>query len=131
MAPARSNGKDPAGGCAASTPQRIPKGSPGDSVEDKATEFWEAMESLQRPQLPRPISRIVFEKIAPVHPRGAGVLHLSVVIGKDGSVIHVDPLDGPELLIGPAIDAVKQWKYRPTLLNGHPLEVLTSVDIDI
>jgi hypothetical protein len=46
----------------------------------------------------------LIEKIAPVHPRGAGVVHLSVVIGKDGSVINVDPLDG-RTAIGPAIGA--------------------------
>jgi hypothetical protein len=69
-------------------------------------------------------------KVAPLHPPGAGVVHLSVVVGKDGSVIQVDPLDGPQQLIGPVVDAVKQWKYRPTLLNGHPVEVLTNVEVE-
>jgi hypothetical protein len=73
----------------------------------------------------------LIQKIAPVHPPATGVVHLSVVVGKEGSVIQVDPLDGPQPLIYPAIDAVKQWKYRPTLLNGHPVEVLTTVAIDI
>jgi protein TonB len=72
----------------------------------------------------------LIQKIAPAHRSGAGVVRLLVVVGKDGSVIQVDPLDGPQPLIYPAIDAVKQWKYRPTLLNGHPVEVLTNVAVD-
>ena len=80
-------------------------------------------------------SRLV-EKVAPVCPPQtdddayeAGVVQLAVVVGKDGTVKDVRPLSGPELLMHPAIHAVRQWRYRPTLLNGVPVEVQTTVDV--
>ena len=57
-----------------------------------------------------------------------GVVKLGVVIGKDGTVIDIDPLAGPERLISSAVDAVRRWKYKPTLLNGRPIEIATTVD---
>jgi hypothetical protein len=57
------------------------------------------------------------------------VVKLAVVIGKDGTVIDIDPLAGPELLISSAVDAVRRWEYKPTLLNGRPVEVETTVDV--
>jgi protein TonB len=80
-------------------------------------------------------SRLV-EKVAPVYPSQceedayeAGAVQLSVVVGKDGTVKDVRPLAGPELLMDAAIDAVRWWRYRPTLLNGLPVEVQTTVDV--
>lgn len=61
--------------------------------------------------------------------RGSGVVKLAIVIGKDGTVNDVDPLAGPKALISPAVDAVRRWKYQPTLLNGRPVEVETTVDV--
>ena len=57
-----------------------------------------------------------------------GVVKLAVVIGKDGTVIDIDPLAGTEPLISSAVDAVRRWKYKPTLLNGRPVEIETTVD---
>ncbi len=74
----------------------------------------------------------LIENIAPADPRRsgeAGVVTLSLVVGKDGTVVSVNPVTGPELLIDPAVDAVRQWKYQPTLLNGLPVEVLTTVEV--
>ena len=59
----------------------------------------------------------------------SGVVKLAIVIGKDGAVIDIDPLAGPEPLVSPAVDAVRRWKYNPTRLNGHPVEVETTVDV--
>jgi hypothetical protein len=59
----------------------------------------------------------------------SGVVKLAVVIGKDGTVIDIDPLAGPEPLVSPAVDGVRRWKYKPTTLNGHPVEVETTVDV--
>jgi protein TonB len=39
-------------------------------------------------------------------------------------------LEGPPLLIQAALDAVKQWVYKPTLLNGNPVEIETTIDIN-
>jgi protein TonB len=51
-------------------------------------------------------------------------------IGKDGAVheLHLD--SGPPLLVPAAEEAVRQWVYRPTLLNGDPVDVVTSIDVN-
>jgi protein TonB len=38
-------------------------------------------------------------------------------------------VSGPEHLIAPAMDAVKQWRYRPTLIDGEPVEVDTTISV--
>ncbi|MEO7146103.1 MAG: M56 family metallopeptidase [Bryobacteraceae bacterium] len=78
----------------------------------------------------------LIEKIYPVYPpeakqaRVQGTVALSVVINKDGTVANVDLISGDPLLAPTAIDAVKQWIYRPTLLNGQPVEVSTQVNVN-
>jgi TonB family protein len=56
-----------------------------------------------------------------------GNVLLQVIIGKEGNVENVQLISGHPLLAPAAIDAVKQWKYRPYLLNGEPVEVQTQV----
>ncbi len=58
-----------------------------------------------------------------------GVVKLSLQIAKDGSVQKIEVMGGHPLLIPAAVDAVKQWRYHPTLLNGSPVEVSTTVDV--
>ncbi len=75
-------------------------------------------------------------KVTPSYPPDAkaariqGIVHLAVIIGKDGTVQNIEILSGEPLLIPAATDAVKQWVYKPTLLNGNPVEVITSVDVN-
>jgi TonB family protein len=72
----------------------------------------------------------------PVYPelakqaRISGVVHLSALIGKDGAVKDLKVMSGHPLLIQAAMDAVQQWRYEPTLLNGAPVEVLTQIDVN-
>lgn len=74
--------------------------------------------------------------VPPVYPplaRSTGIhghVILGVIIGTDGSVIEARLLSGHPLLAPAAIDAVKQWKYKPTLLKGQPVEVQTQVDVN-
>ena len=71
----------------------------------------------------------------PRYPRAAkeariqGVVHLSVVVAKTGEVKEIHVLSGHPALERAAVDAVKQWQYSPTFLNGEPVEIKTSVDI--
>lgn len=58
-----------------------------------------------------------------------GLVRFNVTIGKDGHVKTVTLISGHPLLIPAAQEAVKQWVYRPTLLNGDPVEVSTVVDV--
>jgi TonB family protein len=62
--------------------------------------------------------------------RISGVVQLQVVIATDGTVKDIGVISGHPLLIPPSIEAVKQWQYQQTLLNGQPVEVLTQVDVN-
>jgi protein TonB len=55
---------------------------------------------------------------------------LGVIIGTDGSVQSERLISGHPMLAQSAIDAVKQWKYRPYLLNGNAVEVDTQVTVN-
>jgi TonB family protein len=72
----------------------------------------------------------------PVYPPAAkqariqGVVRLNVVIGKDGTVEDLQLASGHPLLAPAAMDAVRGWVYKPTLLNGNPVEVTTVVDVN-
>jgi TonB family protein len=79
---------------------------------------------------------MVIRKVQPIYPadakagRVSGTVQLAVVIGKDGTIQEIHSLGGPASLVQSAFDAVKQWVYRPTLLNGQPVEVETTVDVN-
>ena len=74
--------------------------------------------------------------VAPQYPpeagraRVEGTVVLMAVIGKDGSVEDVRVESGLPLLAQAAIDAVRQWRYRPYLLNGEPVEVASRITIN-
>jgi protein TonB len=59
----------------------------------------------------------------------AGTVRLHAVIAKDGSIQELQYVSGPALLMRAAMDAVHEWKYRPTMLNGEPVEVDTTIDV--
>ncbi len=74
-------------------------------------------------------------KVQPIYPplakqaRIQGTVRLQAVIAKDGSVVELQVLQGHPLLVQAALDAVRQWRYQPTLLNGEPVEVVTTIDV--
>jgi protein TonB len=74
--------------------------------------------------------------VKPVYPEDAraariqGVVILGIVIGQDGSVIETQVLRSIPALDQAAIDAVSQWLYEPTLLNGEPVEIEMNVAIN-
>jgi protein TonB len=74
-------------------------------------------------------------QIMPVYPPIAKTAHISgtvilhAVISKDGSVEDLQYVSGPPLLMKAAMDAVRQWRYQPTQLNGEPVEVDTTVSV--
>jgi periplasmic protein TonB len=59
-----------------------------------------------------------------------GTVRLEAVISKDGTIQDLKVLSGHPLLVKAALDAVKQWRYQPTLLNGDPVEVVTEIDVN-
>ena len=72
----------------------------------------------------------------PVYPplakqaRISGVVHLSAIISKDGTIQKLEVIGGHPLLVPAALEAVKQWVYQPTLLNGEAVEVQTQIDVN-
>ena len=79
--------------------------------------------------------KILKHKVNPSYPQEArkdriqGTVRLHVIIGRDGRVQHLELISGHPVLAKAAIEAVRQWGYRPTLLNGEPVEVDTVVDV--
>jgi protein TonB len=59
-----------------------------------------------------------------------GTVVLMAVIGKDGTVQDVRVQSGLSILAQAAIEAVKQWRYRPYLLNGEPVEIDSQITIN-
>jgi protein TonB len=61
--------------------------------------------------------------------RIGGLVRLKAVIAKDGTVKDLSVISGHPMLVPAALNAVKQWIYKPTFLNGTPIEVDTEVDV--
>jgi protein TonB len=62
--------------------------------------------------------------------RISGSVTFNVIIAADGTVKNMDVVSGHPLLVAAAIEAVRQWVYQPTLLNGNPVEVVTQVVVN-
>jgi protein TonB len=62
--------------------------------------------------------------------RSQGTVRLEAIIAADGRTRNLRVLSGPPLLVHAAMDAVQQWKYQPTLLNGAPVEVVTEIEVN-
>lgn len=80
----------------------------------------------------------IISQVKPIYPEHAqrqgiqGTVLLNAVISTDGSLLSVtvvNTLADPELAAA-AVDAVRQWRYQPTLLNGVPVEVFTTISVD-
>src|ERR1700733_2892736 len=77
----------------------------------------------------------MIRQVQPVYPQIAktahvqGTVQLHAIISKDGSVQELQYVSGPPLLMKAAMDAVREWRYQPTLLNGEPVEVETTVSV--
>ena len=78
----------------------------------------------------------LLHKVTPSYPQSARQGHISgsvvlqAVIGKDGGVQNLQVVQGDPVLASAAIDAVKQWRYKPYLLNGQPVEVETIITVN-
>lgn len=81
------------------------------------------------------LARIVNQP-RPVYPplakqaRIQGTVRFTAIIGTDGRIQNLQLVSGHPLLVPSAQEAVKQWRYQPTLLNGEPVEVITQIDVN-
>ena len=85
---------------------------------------------------PEMIAPVLLHKVSPVYPevprkaRLQGRVTVQAVIGLDGSVEAVEILrTSNPLFDGAALDAVKQWRYRPATMNGIPVRVFFTVEV--
>jgi protein TonB len=99
-----------------------------------------AQTSAQQPQQIRVshdvMQGLIIKKIQPKYPKDArnqriqGPVLLQAVISETGDVKDIRLVSGHPLLAPAAIDAVKQWKYRPYQLNGKPVEIVTMITLN-
>ena len=81
------------------------------------------------------INGLLINRVEPTYPslaqqaRIQGVVLLTAIIGKDGSVQRLQVVSGNPLLAPAAIAAVQQWRYKPFVLNGQPVEVETTITV--
>jgi protein TonB len=96
-----------------------------------------------QPQLPKRVrisqgvsTGLLIKKAPPNYPENAreqriqGSVVLRAIISTEGAVTELTPVSGDPLLTSSAIKAVKKWKYKPYLLNGQPVEVETTVQVN-
>jgi len=78
----------------------------------------------------------IMRKVLPSYPplaraaRVSGVVHLIGIIARDGTIRNLQVVSGHPLLTRAALEAVQQWVYRPTLLNGEAVEVIAPIDVN-
>jgi protein TonB len=79
---------------------------------------------------------MLISHITPIYPpiaraaRQEGTVVLQATISKSGTIEGLRVLSGPPMLQQSALNAVEQWRYRPYLLNGEPVEVETTINVN-
>jgi protein TonB len=95
-----------------------------------------AMSSIEPVNLPEPVEReFLIQPVDTVYPAATangqrGTVILEVLVGRDGSVQDAKFLQGSLLFARPAIDAVKQYRFKPYLLNGKPVSVQSIITLN-
>jgi protein TonB len=79
---------------------------------------------------------LLLTRVNPVYPAEAkargigGTVVLHAIVGKNGTIVKLAAISGPDLLKQASLDAVSQWIYKPYLLNGEPMEVDTTITVN-
>jgi protein TonB len=127
-------------GVVGGVPGGIPGGQMGGVIGGIISSTPVAVPKVAAPQRVRVsagvTSGLLIRRVNPTYPplarqaRISGTVVLHAVISKDGSIEGLTLVSGHPMLAPAAIDAVKQWKYKPYLLNGEPVEVDTEVQVN-
>jgi TonB family protein len=121
----------PAEGIAGSAPGGVPPGLTSIIPED--TDHYAPHRVRVSPGV---MQGLLVNIVRPEYPADAkdqsiqGVVLLKVIIDKEGNIDNTQLVSGHPLLAPAAIEAVKQWKYKPYLLNGNPIEVESQVTVN-
>jgi periplasmic protein TonB len=121
-------------------PGGVPGGSMGGVIGSVLSSTPTVAPKIATPQRVRVSSGVqsglLVRKVNPSYPplarqaRIQGTVILQAEISKDGNITNLQLISGHPMLAPAAIEAVKQWKYRPYLLNGEPVEVETTIQVN-
>jgi protein TonB len=127
-------------GVVGGVPGGIPGGSMGGVIGSVLSGTPTVAPHIATPQRVRVssgvVSGLLLRKVQPNYPplarqaRIQGVVVLQAQISKEGAIENLQLISGHPMLAPAAIEAVKQWKYKPYLLNGEPVEVETQVQVN-
>ena len=139
---ARVNKEETPPNATAAIPGAVPGGAPNglpNNVANIAKDIPVAVPTIA-PQKVRVSSGVaqglLIHQVTPKYPslarqaRIQGTVVLQAVIGKDGSVQNLRVLSGHSMLTQAAMDAVKQWRYKPYYVNGEPVEADTQINVN-
>jgi protein TonB len=82
------------------------------------------------------MEKLLVHRVDPDYPETArsaklhGVIVLDIVVGRDGSVVEMRPLSGPDVLARAAMETVRWWRFEPYRVNGEPGVVETTVAVE-
>ncbi len=129
------------GGVVGGIPGGIPGGQLGGVIggiisSTPTATFIPKLEPVKRVRVSQGVTKgMVLRKVEPAYPklglaaRITGVVLLKAIISKEGEIKELQVVSGHPILVPAAIDAVRQWRYRPYLLNGEPVEVETNISV--
>jgi protein TonB len=137
--PATSNS-----GVAGGLPGGVPGGQPGGAVGGVPEGVVDGNGNMPVPAAPKEPVRVggnvrepkIVDLVQPQYPSDArkahieGVVVLEAVVTETGRVEKVKVISGPQQLVAAAIDAVRKWRYEPTVLNGQPVPVILTARIN-
>ncbi len=130
----------PAGGVVGGVPGGVEGGTIGGVMGGVLNSVGNSIPKLAAPKRVKVSSGVtqglLMKQVKPEYPplaksariQGSVVLH--AVIGKDGKVQGVQVISGHPMLASAAVNAVKQWKYKPYVLNGQPVEIDTNITVN-
>jgi len=130
----------PSMGVMGGVPGGVPGGTIGGVLGSVMSSVPTAVPKVATPQRVR-VSQgvsqgLLIHKVLPQYPplarqaRIQGVVVLEALIGKDGSIQNLHVVSGHPMLTNAALEAVKEWKYKPYYLNGEPVEVETTINVN-
>lgn len=82
------------------------------------------------------MEKLLVHRVEPVYPAEArkqslqGIIAIDIVVGRDGSVMTMRPVNGPDVLAKAAMDALRWWKFQPYRVNGEPVVVESRVAVE-